>query len=507
MKLSELCRLSSLACPEERGDTEISFVTDHTSKVIAGSLFVAIRGFTTDGHERIPEALAKGAAAILASDDYEAPEDFPAPLLRSPNTRRAFSFLCHAFYGCPGEKLKLVGVTGTNGKTSVTNMIRAILEASFHTCGLVGTVGCDSAGRSLASENANHLSNLTTPDPQDLYRMLREMVDDGVEYAIMEVTSHALALEKLAPLHFAAGIFTNLTPEHLDFHKTMRSYAAAKAKLFAACDLSILNADAAFAEFMAGHAAGKRIFCSREKNADYMAEDALLHGKDGVEYTLASKKTRLRVKCPIPGRFTLMNSMEAAVCAIELGISPGRVKDALASMAGVKGRMERVKLGHGADFTLLIDYAHTPDALENLLRTVREMKGSAGRLLLLFGCGGDRDATKRPVMGRIASELADVIYLTADNSRSEDTKAILSQIRAGIREGSAVVEIPDRKDAITQAIFDARAGDWLVLAGKGHEEYELFGNERIPFSEKQIAKQAFEKRQNQNEKDSTGKKR
>ena len=507
MKLSELCRLSGVQLPQAAQETEISFVTDHTEKVIQGSLFVAIRGFTIDGHDKIPEAISKGAAAILAADDYEAPSNFSVPLLRSGNTRRAFSFLCHAFYGSPGEKLKLIGVTGTNGKTSVTNMIRAILEASLHTCGLIGTVGCDSAGRSLASENANHLSNLTTPDPQDLYRMLAEMVGDGVEYVIMEVTSHALALEKLAPLHFAAGIFTNLTPEHLDFHKTMQAYAACKAKLFAQCDLSIFNADAAFAEYMAEHAMGRKIFCSREKDTDYRAEDARMRGKDGVEYTLSSQKTRLRITCPIPGRFTLMNSMEAAACALELGIAPGRVKDALASMAGVKGRMERVKLGPNADFTLLIDYAHTPDALENLLRTLREMKGREGRLLLLFGCGGDRDHTKRPVMGKIASDLADVIYLTADNSRSEDTNEILAQIRAGIAKDADVVEIPDRKEAITRAIFDARAGDWLVLAGKGHEEYELLGNERIPFSEKEIAKEAFTKRRNQNEKDSTGKKR
>ena len=507
MKLKELCRLSGIDCPGEAEETEIAFVTDHTAKVKEGCLFVAIRGFTTDGHDKIDDAIASGAVAILASDDYVAPQDFPAILLRSKDTRRAFSFLCHAFYGSPGEKLKLIGVTGTNGKTSVTNMIRAILEASMYRCGLIGTVGCESAGRSLSGENANHLSNLTTPDPQDLYRMLSEMVDDGVEYAIMEVTSHALALEKLAPLHFTAAIFTNLTPEHLDFHKTMQAYAACKAKLFAKSDLSIFNADASFAEFMATHASGKKIFCSRQKDADYRAEDPLMRGKNGVEYTLSSGKTRLRLVCPIPGRFTLMNSMEAAVCALELGVSPGRVKDALASMAGVKGRMERVKLGHDAEFTLLIDYAHTPDALENLLRTLREMKGREGRLLLLFGCGGDRDQTKRPVMGRIASELADVIYLTADNSRSEDTKEILSQIRAGIPEGAAVIEIPDRREAITQAVLDAKRGDWLVLAGKGHEEYELLGNERIPFSEKQIAQEAFLRRRNQNEKDSTGKKR
>ena len=230
MKLYQLCRLSGLDCPAGNEETEIAFVTDHTAKVRAGSLFVAIRGFTTDGHDKIDEAIAAGAIAILASDDYEAPKNFSAILLRSDNTRRAFSFLCHAFYGCPGEKLKLIGVTGTNGKTSVTNMIRAILESAMHRCGLIGTVGCESAGRTLQSENANHLSNLTTPDPQDLYRMLAEMVEDGVEYVVMEVTSHALALEKLAPLRFAAGVFTNLTPEHLDFHKTMQSYAACKAK-------------------------------------------------------------------------------------------------------------------------------------------------------------------------------------------------------------------------------------------------------------------------------------
>ncbi|MBQ7173367.1 MAG: UDP-N-acetylmuramoyl-L-alanyl-D-glutamate--2,6-diaminopimelate ligase [Clostridia bacterium] len=506
MKLKELCRHADLVCPDGVGDTEIALVTDHTEKVIPGSLFVAIKGFHTDASGLIPKALAKGAVAILAEKDARV-DDPSAILLQTDNARRAFPFLCHAFYGLPSEKMKLIGVTGTNGKTSTSGMLRRILESAMYRCGLIGTVGCDSAGRSLENHNANHLANMTTPDPQDLYRMLREMADDGVEYVIMEVTSHALALEKLAPLHFAAGIFTNLTPEHLDFHKTMQSYADCKAKLFEKCDLSVFNADSGYAAFMAKHAAGRSVFCGTCRPVDYCADGVSFRGNRGLEYDLSSGRTRLHIQCPIPGSFTLMNSMEAAVCALELGISPGVVKDALAGLSGVKGRMERVRLGTGAKFTVLIDYAHTPDALENLLRTVRQMKGAGGRLLLLFGCGGDRDRTKRPVMGKIASDLADVIYLTADNSRSESTKEILSEIRAGIDENTPLYESPDRKEAIERAVLDAGEGDYLVLAGKGHEEYEIIGNERIPFSERQIVKEAYTKRCNQNQEDSTGKKR
>lgn len=505
MNLKELCRLAGVSLPDTTENPEITLVTDHTEKVIPGALFVAIKGFHTDGATLIPKALAKGAVAILAEPGVSVATG-NAILLQDANTRRALSCLCHAFYGCPGEKLRLIGVTGTNGKTSTSGMLRRILESAMFRCGLIGTVGCDSAGRSLENHNANHLANMTTPDPPELYRMLAEMVSDGVEYVIMEVTSHALALEKLAPLRFCEGIFTNLTPEHLDFHKTMRAYAESKAKIFEACELSIFNADSEYARFMAGHAAGKRVFCGVCQPADYRAEEVVFKGNRGVEYSLCSGRTRLRISCPIPGSFSLFNSMEAATAALELGISPGVVKDALAGLSGVKGRMERISLV-GAKFTLLIDYAHTPDALENLLLTIRRMKGSEGKLLLLFGCGGDRDTTKRPVMGKIASDLADVIYLTADNSRSEDTGKILSQIRKGVSEETTLYEIPDRKEAIERAVLDAGEGDWLVLAGKGHEEYEIIGNDRIPFSERQIAKEAFARRAKQNREDDTERKR
>jgi len=499
MKLKLLCDGAGISCPESCENLAVESIETDSRYVTSGALFICIRGLHTDGHTYIGDAIEAGAACILAESDAECETDGAIPILRTQSTRRAASCLFNAWYGFPTKSLRFIGVTGTNGKTSVTHMLRAILESALCRCGLIGTVGCESAGgRHLDSRGHNELANMTTPDPETLYRLLHEMVEDGVEYVLMEVTSHALALEKLAPIRFDAAIFTNLTPEHLDFHGTMDAYAAAKTKLFAAAELSIINVDSPYADRMLASAGGRRITCSQKSRADYTAEDAVTT-ECGVAYRLRSSRSELRVRCPIPGAFSIVNSMQAAICALELGVGASKIKDALASLVGVRGRMERVKLGLGADFTVLIDYAHTPDALENLLRTANAMRRVGGRTVLLFGCGGDRDREKRRIMGQIASQNADYTILTSDNSRSEDPQRILDEIRAGIDPKAAFTEIPDRAEAIRFAIRNARAGDLILLAGKGHEEYEITREGRRPFCESEIVREAFEERRRTHE--------
>lgn len=492
MKLKDLCLAADLRCPSGEEEREIQSIATDSRDVVADGLFICIRGLHTDGHAYIEDAIRAGAACIVADSQFDLSQVGKGPvLLQAENTRRAAAQLYHAWYGYPSKRLKIIGVTGTNGKTSVTHMLKAIFEAALCRCGLIGTVGCETAGRRLDS-TPHHaaLANMTTPDPEELYRILREMVDDGVEYVLMEVTSHALALHKLDPIAFEAAIFTNLTPEHLDFHGTMEAYANAKAALFAQSRLAILNLDSPYADSMRAACKGRVLTCSVKGSADYTAE-LLSEGEAGVGYRLSSGRSTLRIVCPIPGHFSVVNSMQAAACALELGIGASAVKVGLSSLAGIRGRMERVKLGLDADFTVLIDYAHTPDALENLLRTVRQLKKPDQRVVLLFGCGGDRDKSKRATMGAIASVYADEIYLTSDNSRNEDPQAILDDVLLGIDPQKVCHVIPDRREAITRAVQQAKKGDLLLLAGKGHEEYEITREGRKPFREKEIVREAF----------------
>ncbi|MBQ8415717.1 MAG: UDP-N-acetylmuramoyl-L-alanyl-D-glutamate--2,6-diaminopimelate ligase [Clostridia bacterium] len=493
MYLEVLCRSVGILCPEEVKTVEIQGISTDSRTVRAGDMFVCIRGLHSDGHTYIREAVQKGAACIL-TDRYDFGwETGNSVFLRCGDTRRAAAYLYDAWYGHPSKKLKIIGVTGTNGKTSVTHMIKGILETAMLRCGIIGTVGCSiTGGTALLAKGANPLANMTTPDPEELYFLLSEMVKAGVEYVVMEVSSHALALGKVAPIEFAAAIFTNLTPEHLDFHKTMEAYAKAKELLFEQAKLSVINIDSPYGKRMAEAARGKSILCTAEdRDGDYCAEEISYRGSNGVDFRLRSLCTRLRLACPIPGSFTVMNAMQAAICALELGISPAVIKIALSSSVSVRGRMERVKLGLDAEFSVFIDYAHTPDAMEKLLRTSRELLKPKGQLVILFGCGGDRDRTKRAVMGEIASRLADRVILTSDNCRGEDPLKIIAEIEAGIAPDVSFKVIPDREAAIRYAIMNARRGDLILLAGKGHEEYEIRGNERFPFCEREIARAAF----------------
>lgn len=496
MKLYELLSAVETFSFEHPTDREITGIASDSRRVRAGELFVCIRGLHADGHAHIREAVAAGAVAVMTERGGEIPPP-DVPHIVVPSTRTALARLYHAWYGFPGEHLQLIAVTGTNGKTSVSFMLRAIWEASMVRCGLIGTVHCTSGGRLLDSSATDALANMTTPDPEQLYRLLAEMVRDGVETVILEATSHALALGKLDALHFDAAVFTNLTPEHLDFHGDMERYFEAKAKLFRMCDLAILNRDDPWAARLARRLTCRVRTCSlRAPQADYLAQELVHDGVRGVSYQLRSRDACVRVRCPIPGDFSAMNSLQAAALALESGKSAGCIHDAMEGLGGVQGRMERVRTSPGADYTVFIDYAHTPDALENLLRTARGFCGAENRLVLVFGCGGDRDRSKRPQMGRLAAQLADAVIVTSDNSRTEQPQDIIDDILAGMQgcEGADRSVIVDRREAITYAVEHARRGDIILLAGKGHETYEINRTGRHPFDERAIVAQAAARR-------------
>ena len=493
MKLETLCYLAGLETPADTqmAACQINAITIDSRAVVPGCMFVCIRGATADGHAYVKQALEQGAAAVVIEREVPVMKGSGAIFIRVRDTRRALARLCNAFWGDPAKDMRLVAVTGTNGKTSVSTMIKAMLDAAMIPSGLIGTVRCVCRDRVLPIRSKNENANMTTPDPMELYHMLAVMREEGVEVVVMETTSHALALRKLDPLHFDAAVFTNLTPEHLDFHGDMRHYFAAKASLFPKSSLAILNADDAATEKLIPLCPGRVVRTSvAGRNAEYRATDVCFEGVSGVRYTLSSPTARLKIQSPIPGIFTLSNTLQAAACALELGVSARTVRETLQAMTGVAGRMERVRIDAPVDFSVFVDYAHTPDALENLLGTARSFCREGQRVVLVFGCGGDRDRAKRPQMGAVASRLCDMVYVTSDNSRSEDPDAIIKDILGGIDREKPYRVIRDRAVAIETAVREARAGDIILLAGKGHEAYEIDATGKHPFDEKEIVRAA-----------------
>ncbi len=459
---------------------EITSVTNDSRKAVPGALFVAERGTREDGAEYIPEARRKGAAAVVC--ETPPPDNGPYILVR--NARRACAVLASNFYGNPAKRLAVVGVTGTNGKTTVTNLVKELLERlTGKKVGLIGTNRNLIGAEELPAER-------TTPDAPELHALFRRMADAGCAYVVMEVSSHALALDRVYGVPFKAGVFTNLTEDHLDFHKTMDGYAEAKSKLFAQSEWSVLSADDPFFPRMLRAAGGRTLTVSTERTltvetvseADLTARNIQLR-PDGVSFTIQTPEGAYDTLLAIPGRFSVSNGLLAVATVAALGADVSDAAEALRTCKGVKGRMEPVPTGR--DFTVLIDYAHTPDALEKILRTVRGF--TRGRVLLVFGCGGDRERQKRPLMGRIASELADLSFITWDNPRTEDPDRILRDIVAGIpSDASNYRVVPDRREAIREALGEAKAGDTVVLAGKGHETYQLVGTECLPLDERQV---------------------
>lgn len=463
-------------CSGPLADLPINDITNDSRSVAEGCAFFCISGSASDGHKYAADAAAKGASVIVAEHDLGLPNQVIVP-----DTHEAYSSACAAFFGNPADRLKLIGVTGTNGKTTVTYLLKSILEQLGHKVGLIGTIQNMIGDRIIEARN-------TTPDAKELHGLFRQMVDAGCDYAVMEVSSHALDQKRVWGLHFAAAIFTNLTQDHLDYHGTMDNYLHAKQLLFKMCDLAVINADDGYADRITDGADCRTVTCSAQSNyADYIAKGAVFRA-DGVNFELVGKDTIARVKAHTPGEFSVYNNMLAAVCVIELGNSISDVCTALSGTSGVKGRAEVVPTGR--DFTVIIDYAHTPDGLENILHTMRGIK--SGRLVVLFGCGGDRDSKKRPIMAQVAARLADYVIVTSDNPRTENPSRIIDDILVGMADTTTpYTVIENRAEAIKFAINNARRDDIIVLAGKGHETYQILNTGKIHFDEREVVRDAL----------------
>ena len=454
-------------------DTAVTTVTDDTRKLCEGCVFVCITGNHFDGHTAAADALEKGAAAVVTQRQLGLANEVCVE-----NTREAYALLCAAYFGEPAEKLQLIAATGTNGKTTTCFLLHDILSRCGVNCALLGTI------KNVIGDRETE-STLTTPDAFELHGLFRQMVDAGCTHCVMEASSQALAQYRLAGVHFRAAIFTNLTQDHLDYHGTFENYAAAKHMLFLQSDLAVVNADDAAAGTMTdGVACPVITFSAKQDAADYTAKNIRVRAS-GVEYELVGKTQIGRVRFAVPGGFSVYNSMGAIVCLTALGFDFKTILEAVAAFHTIPGRMEVVPTD--TPYTVLIDYAHTPDALENVLRTLRET--AQGRVLVVFGCGGDRDSTKRPIMGRIASDNADLLFVTSDNPRTEDPEMILDDIMAGIpKTRGGVYRIVDRKQAIAKAMQKAKEGDVIVLAGKGQETYQIIGHEKRHLDEREVVR-------------------
>lgn len=478
MRLTKL--LENIEVKNSFSDYDISEIITDSRKVTEGCVFVCIKGREFDGHSAALKAAEKGAKAIISERQTGAPNEI---LVNS--TREALAKMSSAFYGEPSKKMKFIGVTGTNGKTSTTHMIKKILEHCGKKTGLIGTVSYMAGGEMLSS------ASLTTPKPQELHRIFKSMAESGCEYCVMEVSSQALAQGRCIGLEFSAAVFTNLTQDHLDYHGTMENYANAKAKLFSQCKCAVLNKDDSRFDFMKNAVLSGDIigYSKKDNRADYFADNIHL-GKAECEYILCTKGKTYNVRIDIPGEFTVYNSLAAISCCSALGIDTVRCVKALAETGGVPGRAEVLKTD--TPYTIIIDYAHSPDAIENILSSVRQF--AKGRVIALFGCGGDRDKTKRPLMAQKAAENADYLIITSDNPRTENPDEIIEDIIPGINgKGTSCAIISDRTQAIDYAIKNAREGDVIVLCGKGHETYQIIGDEKIHYDEREIVKRILDK--------------
>ena len=465
---------------ENLKNIEITDITCDSRKVIKGSAFICINGFNADGHDFALSAVDLGASVIIAQKPTGAPIEIIVE-----DTHKAYAQMSANYFGNPSRCFKLIGVTGTNGKTSVTYMLKAIIESKGYKTGLIGTI------QNIVGEKIIEAVN-TTPDAYGLNKLFAQMRDAGCEYVIMECSSHALDQKRIYDLDFEVAAFTNLTQDHLDYHKNMENYLEAKSRLFSMCKNAVINVDDDY---------GKRIadlvncnimtYAVQDRAATYSANGINMK-PDGIEYEMVSDYTIKRIKLKTGGKFTIYNSLCAAVCAKALGFNEDEIASALDNMSGVKGRAEVVNTGK--DFTVIIDYAHTPDGLENILSTFKELK--RGRLVCLFGCGGNRDKTKRPIMGSIAAKLSDFVIITSDNPRQEDPNLIINDILVGIKNcKTPYVVIENRADAIKYAVQNARTDDIIVLAGKGHETYQILNSGKIDLDEREIIAEALKELQ------------
>ncbi len=472
MKLEALLRDVPVLELHAEETMEITSIAYDSRKVQKGSLFAAISGFAADGNRFIPQAVEKGAQVVVTA--MKPKEDIPYVLVE--NDRLALAKMACNFYGRPAESMRVIGVTGTNGKTSVTLLLKSVLETVYGAkVGLVGTMGNLIGDVAIPSER-------TTPESLELQELFARMRDAGCSYVIMEVSSHAIALDRIGGIHYDAAAFTNLTEDHLDFHKTMEAYRDTKAELFSRCGKAVINIDDPYGPYMLEKARCETLTVSAHGGGQLEAEGIELHS-DGVSYRAVCGEEKVNVHVPIPGRFTVYNSLTVLGLAKLLGVSLEEGAKALGTVSGVKGRIEVVPTP-GMPYTVLIDYAHTPDGLDNVLSSVRDF--CKGRLIAVFGCGGDRDPIKRPIMGRIGVEKSDFAVITSDNPRTEDPMAIIRDILTGVDDSMGeYTVIEDRRKAIRYAMDIGKKNDIIVLAGKGHETYQDIGGKKHHLDERE----------------------
>ena len=479
MKLKEL--LQGVAVTGWAADPELEITgvsSDTREDMKQGSLFVALSGFAFDGNRFIPKALEKGAVAVVTAKK----PDMDIPHILVENDRLALARIAANFYSHPADAMTVIGITGTNGKTSVTWLLKQVLEKTTGTkVGLIGTMENHIGDQVLDTDR-------TTPESIQLQRLFARMREAGCRYAVMEVSSHAIALHRVEGIRFAVAAFTNLTEDHLDFHHTMEDYGRTKARLFAHCGKAVVNADDPWGQRMvAGHSIPV-VATAVDGSGDLTAKNVAFD-RNGLRFTAVFDKKSVPVQVPIPGKFTVYNVLTVLGIALQLGIALEDAAMALRTVSGVKGRVEVVPTP-GRDYTLLIDYAHTPDGLENVLSAVRGF--CRGRLIAVFGCGGDRDRKKRPIMGEIGVRLADLAVITSDNPRTEVPGAIIEDIVAGLGEATNYVVVENRVEAIHYAMDIARKDDIIVLAGKGHETYQEVMGVKHHMDEREIVAEYLE---------------
>lgn len=485
IQLTPLCQ-GVVNLPEGVDDTQfIREIAIDSRKVQPGDLFVAIRGFETDGHQYIEQAIEKGARFILVED-----KDVVAsvPVLHSDNTRKAVSILASRFYGNPSNELNLIGITGTNGKSTITFLLESILAHAGINVGLMGTLMYRWKG---SQDSASH----TTPDSLALHKLFHDMVHQDVNTVVMEVSSHALALERVYGLEFQSAVFTNLSRDHLDFHGTLEAYGAVKAQLFkqiASNGFGVVNLDDPAGQWMID-AANRRVVTYGEDDglSDYRIENIEVNPTE-TSFILMKDEKKIEFTTRLQGHFNVFNCTAAAIVGLELGLDHENIQTGLWAVENVRGRMESILASPG--YQIIIDYAHTPGALNNVLHAAR--KFTENRLIVVFGCGGDRDRGKRPQMGQIAADLGDLVFVTSDNPRREDPEAIIADVIEGLDSDHDVTVITDRKEAIHSALEAAKPGDVVMIAGKGHETYQEIGTERLPFDDREVVETYLAEQEN-----------
>ncbi len=474
-------------------DVNITDVTADSRQVKPGSLFICLDGAHVDGHAYAAKAVEAGAAALLVSKPVEVPAN--VTVLTVADTREAMKACVPFFFDYPGCKMRMIGVTGTNGKTTTTHIIGHILRAQGYKVGIIGTVHV------LIGLKAYPIHN-TTPDVVDLQRILAQMVDEGVTHCVMEVSSHALALGRVAGVEYDTAVFTNLTQDHLDFHKTFENYLAAKCKLFEQVSRpnqhkagkgAVINIDDAYGHRVVEKNSAPLITYGTKGQGTLEAENLTITSKTSA-YDIRYHGEVYPIHMRITGLFNVYNTLAAIGACLHERVAMEDIVKALSNFTAVPGRFELIE--EGQPFAVVVDYAHTPDGLENILETAKEI--TEGRILVVFGCGGDRDNTKRPIMGRIAAKFGDHIFVTSDNPRTEDPNKIVEQVAAGVKEalrpGTDYTVIVDRRTAIHAAIKEAKAGDVVIIAGKGHEDYQILKDKTIHFDDREVAREALKER-------------